>query len=444
MKQIILTLIAAVFVSSLALAAPVQAPAKTAPAPAKTAPAPAAPVKAYVLADIPALVKQLDNDDYYLRETAMKSLLGLSRSIVRPMFATMQHGDAWIGNWTTFIKHSDTLMGNKMGNPMRNALKRLNSPEANYRVGKVINTFGVERQVVLGEWLTKDDAPAEVKLAKNDKRPVHVVTTAKEFAKALGNDRIIHIKAKTLDLCNTGIPETPHFSNHPSLKDLKNTRIECLGETPVDIPVADIARSLDLSNCNNVQLINMRIVRKIPVGVGMPSQAGAIYLSGCEGVTLDRCTFRDSWAGFHMTDCKAILVSRCRIENNLYQLGHLEECTDIRFFATSITNNGMNNPYTNYCGIRIRTVKELSIDRCLISGNNMRTVLYFQDSASRAAVRNSLIAQQMLSNRSGNVKVTNSRMIPVKAKSSPNSSFLRSPQVIRNGAVIQLQGGIRR
>ncbi len=441
MKQIILTLIAAVLVSGLALAVPPQAPVKA----SKAAPAPlvtplAAPVKVATVADIPALVKQLDDDDYRLREQATLSLQGLSRSIVRPMFSKMKQGDDWVKQWAEFVKKSDVLMQTKLGDPIRKALAPLKSHEANYRAGKVLNTFGGERQVVLGEWLTKSDAPPEVALAKNDKRPVHVVTTAKEFAKALGNDRIIHIKAKTLDLCNAALAETDHFSVHPSFKNLKNTRIECIGPAPVDIPIADVARSLDLTGCKNVQLINVRVVRKTPVVSGMPTQAGAIYLSGCEAVTLDRCEFRDSWAGFHMVDCKTILVSRCRVENNFYQIGNLEKSTGIRFFATSITNNGMKNPYTNYCGIRIRTVTGLSIERSMVSGNNMRTFLYFQDSSSRAAVRHSLIAQQMLSNRSSNVKVTNTRVISVKAKSNSSIIMHRGGVMIQNGAVIRLNG----
>ncbi|MBT3277844.1 MAG: right-handed parallel beta-helix repeat-containing protein [Phycisphaerales bacterium] len=429
MKQIGLALTAALLVSTLALAntSPkqqvVQAkessikielrPAQPkVSAPGSTSPAPAPKAQPSLLPknpDIPTLVKLLDDDNYYVREQSTRALALKSHDILRPLISKLPRDGEWVKQWDKFLKTSSKELDVKLIAPMAKTLKTLNSPEADHRVQKIIHQFSQERFVMLGQWLAKGEPPVEARLAKDDKRPVHVVTTAKEFVKALGNDRIIHIKAKRFDLCSKEISPTKFFSNGPVVKKLKNVRIECINQTPLEVSVSKITQGLLVLDCKNIQLVNVAIVRPIPAVDGTPTMAPAIQVAGSEHVVLDRCILRDSGQGFHVFQSKSILFSRCEMYNNLYQIGLIESTDRVRLFATSIFNNGTKSPHANFFyGIRVSGAGALQLDQSMACGNNMRTLFYLPRKDFNVEVNRSLLSYQTLTNRPGSVKNSNS------------------------------------
>lgn len=259
-------------------------------------------------------------------------------------------------------------------------------------------------------WERPEPPPTSMPATRPAPRKVVDVKTLTGLFEAIGSNRHIRLAAGAYSLKD--IQPSQLNSRHvrlrpwqdvhgyqPEIHDLRNLRIEGLGEKPVRLITPHLDYSvLDFSQVADVELVNLEFGHD-PEAVG-PCQAGVIYayhssflrfercvLFGCgtyglvlnhvAGLDFDHSVIRDCSQGILIArNAKALRFSQARFEGNKGAGFHLAQCRDVRVEDCTFKHNAhRRSAIAGNALFRLTGSRDVVIRRCRGFDNRFGTLV---------------------------------------------------------------------
>ncbi|MCE3229189.1 MAG: S-layer domain protein [Bacteroidetes bacterium] len=189
----------------------------------------------------------------------------------------------------------------------------------------------------------------------NEKKVKIKVSTAEEFVKAIGNDRVIELSADTfylrdlVKLKDLPIDEggsatlTPYveYSGGRGIQITNVTGLEITGTTSGTKHSILSSRDygdaiLSIDGCKNIILKDFE-ANHVPKAEGHCT-GGVIYIDGCENILMDNCTLIGSGSyGIDVGRSKNIMVKNTTIKECSTLLSELQQTSDLYFMNCTFT-----------------------------------------------------------------------------------------------------------
>ncbi|WP_289046408.1 hypothetical protein [uncultured Olleya sp.] len=253
------------------------------------------------------------------------------------------------------------------------------------------------------------------------------VSNSNDFIRALASNRVIYVKAKTLDFSEYKDVESDHIKfldgyKHFTFQNLSNTQIIGIGMSPL-IKSLDQPKQLYLYKCNNLVISNIAIEgnrmtkniegEDIDAGVYIQSSNNIIFnniqtkndtgtpidIYDTNNLIVENSVFKNaSNYGFQSDKTSNIYFENCDVlDSDLWSVFNVNNNGYINFNNGLIVNNNIYtliNSNTEY-----DQFNNITIDQTLIRTNTFKNHLFSLNNNINFYFRNSLVINNKISNQ---------------------------------------------
>ncbi|MEI7835245.1 MAG: right-handed parallel beta-helix repeat-containing protein [Planctomycetota bacterium] len=219
--------------------------------------------------------------------------------------------------------------------------------------------------------------PAASQPAAKDARPVIAVTTAEEFVKAIGPDRIIELAPGQYNLTKLTRRKLDHvrwteaidgeYDLH--IRDCPRLEIRGAGKEPAHIVInAGYANVLNFRDCSGLALSNLKVGHDRVPG---ECTGGVIAIEGAAGVVIERCLlYGCGIEGLTLTKVKNLVFRNSTIEKCTYNILVANDCDGLSFEGSTFRQ------CMEYGGFDLVDCMAVKFTACLIEGNSVEETLF--------------------------------------------------------------------